>query len=407
MGRQQPWVTTLRASLKQEHGFGWGVREKHGKVQLTRRFEDGSRSSITLHTPWDTRCLSEVMALVSDVKDRMDKQQMSLREAYNLVHQSTGTQKQQLNWAEAAERFRRHKVDLTGETSAETFRRMYQPVIREILLVMEEKPKPTDGKQVLIRVCNRDPNPPGTRWRRIKMQNGAQLLKFAVNELGAPDRWMPPADVSALAGKASAENASQSSTPIKDAQLIEVLADIPDSRWRDAVSLVACFGLRPVELRYHRPQGKFLYVSYRKRTARGMTDPGEVVGLDPIGMSGESERLLTALQSNQIVLPPLGSTQGETAESLDQYLSRRSAWKLLKAKIAVEGGRLTPYSLRHGYALRAHETYKLSVRVTAKMMRHSVETHCRHYGSWVDREILEKAYEASTRPEQPLDKPLL
>jgi len=63
MPQQRPWVTTLRASLKQEHGFGWGIREKQGKVQLTRRFEDLSRSSVTLDVSWDARCLSEVMVM--------------------------------------------------------------------------------------------------------------------------------------------------------------------------------------------------------------------------------------------------------------------------------------------------------------------------------------------------------
>jgi len=87
MPQQRPWVTTLRASLKQEHGFGWGIREKQGKVQLTRRFEDLSRSSVTLDVSWDARCLSEVMGLVSEIRQRMDNQGIGLREAYKLVRQ--------------------------------------------------------------------------------------------------------------------------------------------------------------------------------------------------------------------------------------------------------------------------------------------------------------------------------
>ena len=126
-----------------------------------------------------------------------------------------------------------------------------------------------------------------------------------------------------------------------------------------------------------------------------MTEPGEVIGLDPEGMEGESARLLGAMESGAFQLPPLGSSQGEVAESVHQHLSRKANWQHLKKEIKAAGGKLTPYSFRHGYALRAHERYKYSVRVTAKLMRHSVETHCRHYGSWVDREILENAYQAS------------
>ena len=395
MPQQQPWVTALRASLKQEHGFGWGIREKQGKVQLTRRFEDGSRSSVTLGVSWDSRCLSEVMGLVSEIRQRMDNQCMGLLEAYKLVEQPSGRERKQQNWSEAAEQFQLHKVNVSGQTKAETFERMYRPALTEVIEIMNGKPKPASGRELLAEISRRDPNRPGTRWRQIKLQNVAQFLKFTVQNLGAPERWLPPSDLSPLVGKKDASSATKSSTPLKDAGLTEILGDIKDQRWRDAVALVGCFGLRPVELLHHKANDKYLYVSYRKRTARGMTPPGNVIGLDPTGMEGESARLLKALQEGTLTLPPLGSTEGEVAESLNQHLSRRKSWQRLKGEIKASGGKLTPYSLRHGYALRAHEKYKLSVRVTASLMRHSVETHCRHYGWWVDQEILENAYEAS------------
>ncbi len=404
MPRQQPWVTTLRASLKQEHGFGWGIREKQGKVQLTRRFEDGSRSSVTLGVTWDSRCLSEVMALVSEIRHRMEGQSMGLKEAYRLVHQPTARERKQQNWGEAVAQFQLHKVKVSGQTKPETFERMYQPVLTEVIQIMNGKPRPASGQELLTAISQSDSNKPGTRWRRIKLQNTAQFLKFTVQNLGAPDRWLPPSDLSPLIGVKDASSATQSSTPLKDELLVEVLADIKDKRWRDAIALIACFGLRPVELLYCAPRGKFLHVSYRKRTARGMTQPGDVVGLDPTGLEGESARLLKAMQEGTFELPQLGSRQGDVAESVHQHLSRKEAWRKIKEIISASGGRLTPYSLRHGYALRAHEKYGISVRITAKLMRHSVQTHCRHYGSWVDRDMLEHAHNISTGQQSRTDK---
>jgi hypothetical protein len=46
------WVITLRDAIKREHGLGWSVREMSGRIQLTRRFDDGTRSSVTLDLPW-------------------------------------------------------------------------------------------------------------------------------------------------------------------------------------------------------------------------------------------------------------------------------------------------------------------------------------------------------------------
>ena len=395
MARQQPWVSALRASLKQAHGFGWGIREKQGKVQLTRRFEDGSRSSVTLGVSWDSRCLSEVMALVSEIRQRMEGQRMGLKEAYKLVHQPTGQERKQQNWTEAVAQFQLHKVKISGQTKHETFERMYQPVLTEVIKLMNRKPRPASGQELLIAISKSDANKPGTRWRRIKLQNTAQFLKFTVQNLGAPDRWLPPSDLSPWVGVKDASSATQSSTPLKDELLIEVLADIKDQRWRDAVALIACFGLRPVELLHCAPRKKFLHVSYRKRTARGMTEPGDVVGLDPTGLEGESARLLKSMEEGTFQLPQLGSRQGEVAASIHQHLSRKASWRKIKEDITATGGRLTPYSLRHGYALRAHEKFRFSVRITAKLMRHSVQTHCRHYGSWVDRDMLEQAHDTS------------
>ena len=51
---------------------------------------------------------------------------------------------------------------------------------------------------------------------------------------------------------------------------------------------------------------------------------------------------------------------------------------------------LTPYSLRHGWAWRAHKLYDrpLSIRDAAALMGHDAATHSRYYGSWVDEDDL-------------------
>jgi hypothetical protein len=40
--RKPSWDSALRDVIKTEHGYGWSIRGHRGKVQLTRRFEDGS-----------------------------------------------------------------------------------------------------------------------------------------------------------------------------------------------------------------------------------------------------------------------------------------------------------------------------------------------------------------------------
>ena len=71
---------------------------------------------------------------------------------------------------------------------------------------------------------------------------------------------------------------------------------------------------------------------------------------------------------------------------MSTYLRRRPIWCTLRAEAAAKGEQLTCYSFRHGYALRAHVVAELTPRVAAKQMRHSLQTHLRHYGRWCDDE---------------------
>ena len=57
----------------------------------------------------------------------------------------------------------------------------------------------------------------------------------------------------------------------------------------------------------------------------------------------------------------------------------------------------TAYSFRHGFALRAHQQYGLSVRIAAALMGHSTDTHTRSYGTWTDEDEIDKALERGQR----------
>ena len=239
------------------------------------------------------------------------------------------------------------------------------------------------------------------------MQHAAQLLRFAVDECGAEQRWLPPANISELVGAKPAAHASRDdSTPIKDVQLTRLLEGIPDARWKLAIQLMACFGLRPVELKYIRASenGEKLHCSYCKRTAKGSTKPREIVGIDPAGHPGMSLQLLAQLAAIGRVpgateLPPLGNNDRATASAIDTYLRRRKVWMALKAESEAAGGALTVYSFRHGYALRAHET-GLMPRAAAALMGHSLQTHSNHYGQWTDSETIAAAVARTAAAQQ-------
>ena len=401
------WVQELRGVIKGQHGTGWLIGEQSGRVKLTRRWPDGGSNAVMLDLPWSANSGHAVINQITSIRQRMEEAGLSLAEAAqleaqagassahggNYINSGTG-----IHWAAVVERFHQHKTTHTGAIKDRTWTRQYAPVMRQLLEVLSTRPIPRDGRAVLAQLRDSFGGEPGSQGRRQRILYAAQLLRFAVEECGAPQQWQPPpqADLQPFTGRRVSEK--KDSTPLTDAHLLRLLEGLSNPRWRLAVGLMGCFGLRPVELRYCQPStdGKTLHVAYRKRTSRGSTKPRDVYGLDPVGRPGLSEQLLGQLQLSRRIadapgLPPLGSNDAATASAISTYLRRQPLWLSLRAEAAAAGEQLTVYSLRHGYALRAHEEAGLSPRVTAAQMGHSLQTHNAHYGRWTDAETVAAA----------------
>jgi len=388
------WVRDLRSLIKREHGNGWSLSEQSDAVKLTRRFADGTRASVQLDLPWVSSSATAVLTQLKAIRGRMEEAGLGLAEAAKVIHPDNPSSTDAgttIDWTQLVQSFKKHKTVDTGDVKESTWRRTYAPVMAQVVAAATARPAPRSGQALLAALRDTYAGEPGSQGRRQRILYSAQLLRFAVERFGVASSWAPPSDLSPLVGKRRVPK--RDPTPITDAQIKVLLEGIPDSRWRLLVELLVCFGLRPVEARYCRPSKdrKLLEVSYCKRTSRGSTKPRGVHGLDPVGLVGLSDLVLARLAACSPPLPPLGSTDAGTASALAVYLRRCAAWQQLKADAAAAGERLTAYSFRHGYALRAHEVARLSPRMTATLMGHSLLTHITCYGQWTDQRTLEQA----------------
>jgi integrase len=387
------WIRELRSLIKREHGLGWSLSEQSDAVKLTRRFADGARSSVQLDLPWNSSSATAVLTQLQAIRSRMEEAGLGLAEAAASLGAETTTTGAgpALDWDQLVRAFKKHKTVDTGDVKTSTWKEMYAPVMVQVIAAAAARPAPRSGQALLTALRDTHGGEPGSQGRRQRILYAAQLLRFAVERLGVAPSWAPPSDLSPLVGKK--REPKRNSTPITDDQIKVLLEGIPDPRWCLLVQLLVCFGLRPVEARYCRPSKDRtqLEVAYCKRTSRGSTKPRAVFGMDPVGLEGLSDQVLAYLAAGRPLLPPLGSSDGVTANALTIYLNRRPAWQQLKADAATTGERLTAYSLRHGYALRAHEVYRLSPRVTAALMGHSLLTHTACYGQWTDQRTIEQA----------------
>ena len=356
------------------------------RPKLFARFDNGERKSVVLPCHWLPASSSEILRSAETMHQLLQSGLSFDSAKAHVIGQSSGAlpgapSPAGIDLPDLWERFGEFKFKTTGQVKLSTWQKDYRITgerLREI-----EPSGPESAKALLRAVGERWVH--GTRRREIAVQHVAAMLRWAVEEgeLQA-ERWTPPPRLRQIVGPKAQK---QASFPLKDEQILGLLAalpnDAPARRWRFALQLVATYGLRPVELLHLslRPGG-MLWCSYQKTSGGGRTKPRELRPLHPEW--AEEWELLARLESRED-LPPLGGPAGP-ADSMRKYLIRQEAWRELTAAAPI-----TPYSFRHGYALRAHQDYWISPRITAELMGHSVATHNEHYSQWTDGATIDAA----------------
>ena len=403
MTSSSDWTAALRSRIKQNFPLGgFTVREENGKVMLQKRWKDsGQRRNAALPFVWGEARPIDVLTFIGKVNEHLQTG-MSLKEAVHLqwpVVGEAGTgPKASTNWPDLVDRFRIHKIQ-SGQVKESTWDEAYAYVMRELLEALAAQDAPTNGPALLTELVK---GQPGSRGRVVRIERAAQFLTFAV-KTGIDQRWRPPVgeELTDIKGRKAPNekpefaNAGQA-VPLMDNQFLALLDEIPDPRWKLAIGLCGVFGLRPVELNYIRQDGDRLWCEYQKRTARGCSPKRHIDALDPIERPGMGKQLLLELSSGVTALPPLGSSDAVAATRMNTYLKRKPYWAALRDEVLASGaGRLSAYSMRHGYAYRSAMTYNLPVRVAKDLMGHSLDVHMKHYGKWVDGATVQGAVEAA------------
>ncbi|WP_206749680.1 site-specific integrase [Synechococcus sp. UW179B] len=404
------WDHDLRRQIKREHGIGWKVQGQGKATRLFKTMEDGSRPSVTLEIEWAPSSATAIANAVGVLKSRMDEHDISLREAHRRSQQVAGVVTGQgvvagaIDWKAAADAFLIARNDRRATTLRDTTNR-----INNALQILNGKPRPTDGASLMQAYASTffDHCPAGGVGRKRHLGDVAAFLDYAIEKCGAPGRWKPleGEDRDALVGTAD-DGDDKLTPPVKPEQLEALLdaliADEKPELWL-AVALVGCFGLRPAELAaLSVDDGRLKVASNVKRNRRSMKNqkpPRLAIALELDGRD-DGARALRQFESGLVKLPRAIRTAIDSGEfkkvgdAFRQLLDRYPFWQSLVSSTPD----LTPYSLRHGWAWRAHKGYAmpLSVRDAASLLGHTPSTHHLHYGRWTDEAGLLEAVERIT-----------
>jgi integrase len=385
-------------------------RKPIGRCQLIRIWEDRTRSSVVLPLEWKATNATAILTTVGQIRALMEERNLPLQEALKLNIEALGggpqgAEEDFAGWPEVKARFLK-----TQESHRSSTLRDLTTRLDRVLIALQGKPAPRDGGSLMRRYAERffDDCPPGGVGRKRNLLDVARFLTYAVDECGAPTRFYPPskAKINELIGSATTTASERLTPPIKPEDLAALLDQLEadgEHELRLAVGLVGLYGLRPAELAVLEVREGKGYVGHVKRNSSTMgakaKPPRLVMAIDVAGREGEGERLLQLYGSglvklplslrNQIALVEQKGKFQDVGADFGQKLERYGPWRALVAR----NPGLTPYSLRHGYAWRAHtgSSQQLHPRIAAALMGHNVATHLKHYDQWTDEASLEAA----------------
>ena len=272
----------------------------------------------------------------------------------------------------------RLKAALVGERiGLDTWGRTYRPYLAR--LVEEAGSTAWRDDRALLEATLRHWQP-GTRSRQMAFDRCRRLWREA--------GWPWPEELQALRGNGKAAAAPEGVRSFTDSEIQELRARLQRSRLTPA-DLVAwdcliVFGLRPAELKdleLAQHDGLLLArVSRSKKSSKGSSGARETPAVPPAGWPADCFELLDRWRSHGL---PQGMVSARSpGEVMAQQLARLKLSKPVEIELPAE---LTPYGLRHAFALRLGQQLGLHVRESAELMGHSPQVHLQTYGRRLDQ----------------------
>ena len=230
------------------------------------------------------------------------------------------------------------------------------------------------------------PKPPVTPDRLIDAAIN-RMLTYAVAHEGLSSEWIIPQHQKVMLAGNGKPKEEREIEILSDVQILELLNAAPSEEWRNALLVMAVYGLRPEELMHLAPKtnpttGKLqLWCSYQK-AAGGLatkteTKPRWLQAIPLAGPDGEDYPAGDLAGQIKAGLMPFPSLK-ERGAAVAQYLRRLKLWQELAAEFQALGKWLRPYSFRNSYSVRGH-LRGIPRASMALAMGHSDKTHSAHY----------------------------
>ena len=377
--RTEQWVKSFRDSVKEATDGQFKVLDCRGKIRLQYRPFKGLTDSVMLPYEWRkdqafvaTKRIEEIF--VNFTKAKGDK---TLSKAAQVVQASSN--KNVLDKDEILDEFRKE----VPNASDKTWKKSYIPVLTKALSLLDRsKGKTIDGRKLMD--VSLEQWEQGTRMRSIQRRSLKKFLEWSVLGGKLPSAYAPPATFPEI------RKEKQIGYAFSDSQILSIIENEQDEKWRFAYQLLAVYGLRPEELRYLRIidgiNEKELHCIYRKSKGGLKGDKTKPRKLHPLFVKDiDGKPIDWKLQQRLEIgeeLPSLGS-EGKGGEAIRthikrEYKTRKNVYLEIRKEAEKIGQVAKPYSFRHRYAKESH-AQGIQIASIAEAMGHTQEVHLENY----------------------------
>ncbi|WP_094556657.1 hypothetical protein [Synechococcus sp. 1G10] len=227
-------------------------------LNLSERVTGGKRLQRVLPIPWEAASRQDIHTSVLAIHASFARgipldQCIALATGSASLEEDDSTPEdvvepiQATDWQGLVAQYRDHKIS-SGLIKQTTWERTYAARMQRLVEATKGKTKPSTPRQLLELLTQRLKDQPGSRGRQVVVQQAAALLRWAVDNERLPQEWAPPLVLSSYTGRR--REPKSVTTPIGVDDILLLVESIPDTRWRNAVQLLASFGLRPEELQH-------------------------------------------------------------------------------------------------------------------------------------------------------------
>ena len=310
----------------------------------------------------------------------------SLAKSCEIVN--TASSKSETNFDEIFKDFR----IFCPRPSDKTWKKSYVPVLDNVKRLLTSNKKPVDGEELILKALEQWEL--GSRSRDIARRALIKFLDYAILRGKLSNNYAP------VKTEEKKYQSKRVGFALEENQVLQLIAQEKDQKWKFAYQLLSTYGLRPEEMNHlvikEGSQGKELWTIYQKSMGGVKGQKTEPRKLEPLyvqdGQGYIDWDLQTRIENNE-ELPSFKTKTGTGGDVLGAKLRNSRLWQQFRVKAEKQGEQLVPYAFRHRYAKVAHSRsveLGLTIKDIAFVMGHSLEVHQKNYARFIPSDISKK-----------------